>query len=305
VCIFDHAAQILECDTFPNSPDSEPAVFRMLARYRHVARPRPRQEVSHSLVELLLVAGKTIGYGVLKTFEHFEVGYSCFFGKLPARCLHLSLAGIELAFGQAPVPISRTPEKQIEGLSFIEMELVRGTSLAEQVRAEGPLPPLQAVRLCAETLAALARVHQGGIVHRDIKPGNILVDQEGRARLTDFGLSRLLEETTTLAGTDRVVGSPHFMAPEQWRGEAVSARTDLYATGLVLYFALTARLPYEGESLVSLMYRHLHDPLLRAGEPYPLPDYLCQVIRRATEKHPAARFESAEEFRCALLALEE
>jgi serine/threonine-protein kinase len=90
------------------------------------------------------------------------------------------------------------------------------------------------------------------------------------------------------------------MAPEQWRGEAVSIQTDIYAMGLVLYYALTSRLPYEGESLVALMYKHLHEPLLEQGGTYALPDYLVEVIRRATEKAPEQRFESAEEFAVAL-----
>jgi serine/threonine protein kinase len=190
----------------------------------------------------------------------------------------------------------------VEGLSFIEMELVRGTSLREHVERKGPLPAPEACRLCREMLSGLGEVHRRQVVHRDVKPDNVLIDEQGRARLTDFGLSRFLEETTSLTASDKVVGSPHFMAPEQWRGEPVSVRTDLYAAGLVLYYALTARLPYEGESLASLMYRHLHEPLLAAAEHYEFPDYLAQVIRRATEKKPEDRFESASEFAEALRA---
>jgi serine/threonine protein kinase len=187
-----------------------------------------------------------------------------------------------------------------EGLSFIEMEFVAGASLREHVRREGALPAQEACRLCVEALSGLARVHQERIVHGDVKPDNILIDEKGRARLTDFGLSRLLEETTSLSASHKIVGSPHFMAPEQWRGEAVSIQTDIYAMGLVLYYALTSRLPYEGESLVALMYKHLHEPLLEQGGTYALPDYLVEVIRRATEKAPEQRFESAEEFAVAL-----
>ena len=189
-----------------------------------------------------------------------------------------------------------------EGLSFIEMEFVPGVSLREHVRRRGSLPATEACRLCIEALGGLAAVHGAGIVHRDVKPDNILMDEQGRARLTDFGLSRFLEETTTFGSSDKVVGSPHFMAPEQWRGEAVSAQTDLYAMGLVLYYCLTGRLPYEGGPLVSLMYRHLHEPLVESAAAYPFGDYLAQVIRRATEKAPADRFAGAEEFAAALQA---
>ncbi len=188
-----------------------------------------------------------------------------------------------------------------EGVAFVEMELVRGVSLKTKVRQELPPPAEDACRLCLETLAGLAAVHERKIVHGDIKPGNILIDRDGRARLTDFGISRFLEETTSLTTADRVVGSPHFMAPEQWRGEALTPATDLYALALVLYFALTGRLPWEGQSRFSLMYKHLHEPLLAPREVQPhVPDYLGQVIRRGTEKDPEERFESAEEFAQAL-----
>lgn len=190
-----------------------------------------------------------------------------------------------------------------EGLPFIEMELVSGTTLREHVRREGALPAGRACLLCMQALHGLARVHQEKIIHGDIKPGNILIDEEGRARLTDFGLSRFLEETTTITASRKAVGSPHFMAPEQWRGESLSIPTDLYAVGLVLYYALTGMLPYEGASTVALMYKHLHEPLLEAGQvQILLPQYLGEVIQRATEKAPGRRFESAEEFADALSA---
>ncbi|MHC4789406.1 MAG: serine/threonine-protein kinase, partial [Planctomycetota bacterium] len=184
-----------------------------------------------------------------------------------------------------------------EGVSFIEMEFVEGPSLREKVRREGSLPARQAVRLCAETLSGLACVHGAKMIHRDVKPGNILIDRQERARLTDFGLSRFLEETTSLSASEKVVGSPHFMAPEQWRGESLSPRTDLYAVGMVLYYALSGALPFEGAGAAALMYKHLHEPLLPPGEANPLvPRYLAQVIRRATAKGPAERFGSAAEF---------
>jgi serine/threonine protein kinase len=188
-----------------------------------------------------------------------------------------------------------------EGLSYIEMELVPGASLRERVRREGPPPVGEAVRICGEALAGLARLHERDIVHRDVKPSNVLLDEGGRARLTDFGIARFLEETTSLGSADRLVGSPHFMAPEQWRGEPVSPRTDVYAMGLVLYFALSGHLPYEGRGLAALMYGHLHEPLLEPAAGYPLPERFCAVIRRAIEKRPEARFADAEEFRHALV----
>ncbi len=188
-----------------------------------------------------------------------------------------------------------------EGLAFIEMQLVEGPSLRERMRRDGPMPPEQACLLCRQVLAGLAQVHRHGIVHGDIKPGNILLRGDGVPLLTDFGIARLLEETTSETPGSKVVGSPHFMAPEQWRGERLTLATDLYAMGLVLYSALLARLPYEGQSRVALMYKHLHEPLLDPQEYYPeIPRYLAEVIVRATEKPVAERFGNAEEFAGAL-----
>jgi serine/threonine protein kinase len=188
-----------------------------------------------------------------------------------------------------------------EGVAFMEMELVPGGCLHKLVDREGPLPAEQACLLCLQALQGLAAVHRARMIHGDIKPRNILIDEKGRARLTDFGLARFAEETTSISAHERVVGSPHFMAPEQWRGEELAPATDLYAMGLVLYFALTGRLPYDGEVPVALMYKHLHEPLIEPGAVlYQVPDYLAQVIRRATEKDPAERFQSAEEFAQAL-----
>ncbi len=188
-----------------------------------------------------------------------------------------------------------------EGIPYIEMELVPGVSLHETVRRRGPLRAGEACRLCAETLDALQEVHGRKIVHGDVKPGNILIHEDGAARLTDFGVSRLLEETTSLTTTGRLMGSPHFMAPEQWRGEALSPATDLYAMGLVLYYALLGRLPYGDRTHLALMYQHLYEPLLDPREPSPLiPDPVADVIRRATEKAPRDRFATAREFAAAL-----
>ncbi|MFO7957845.1 MAG: serine/threonine-protein kinase [Candidatus Brocadiia bacterium] len=188
-----------------------------------------------------------------------------------------------------------------EGVPFIEMELIHGRSLRERVERQGPPPARETCRLCMEALAGLRAVHEAGIVHGDIKPANILIDESGTARLTDFGISKFLEETTTITTADRIVGSPHFMAPEQWRGERLTPATDLYAAGLVLYYAVTGRLPYGRETRLALMYKHLHEELLEPGEfPPRVPDYLGQVIRRAAEKDPEDRFESASELADAL-----
>jgi len=188
-----------------------------------------------------------------------------------------------------------------EGMPFIEMEFVEGLSLRRHVQRHGPMQPGAACRVVSQALAGLEQVHRARIVHGDVKPGNILIDSAGRARLTDFGVAKFLEETTSLRSLSRAVGSPHFMAPEQWTGGLLSPRTDVYAMGLVLYYALTGRLPYEGATGPALMYRHLHEPLFGVGEPAGLvPMHLARVIERAASKDGQGRYASADEFRRAL-----
>jgi len=185
-----------------------------------------------------------------------------------------------------------------EGVPFVEMELVRGVSLDRRVKADGPIAPLEACTICAQTLSGLECVHRARIVHGDVKPGNIMVDELGRARLTDFGIATFLEETTSLTAGGRAIGSPHFMAPEQWRGEPLSPRTDVYAMGLVLYFMLTGSRPYEGQTGPALMYKHLEGAA--AELKWGMPERLRQIIRHATRTEPEERFAGAEEFRDAL-----
>jgi len=184
-----------------------------------------------------------------------------------------------------------------EGVPFVEMEFLPAGSVKDLVEREGPMLWQDACRVVSEALSALCQAHKEQVIHRDLKPGNILLDGQGHAKLTDFGLCKLLEETTTT----RVVGSPHFMAPEQWTGSQVGPWTDIYAVGLSLYFLITAHLPFEGENALSLMYKHLHFPVPDASQWAPnVPLPLLELIRKATAKEPSQRFGSAEEFRTAL-----
>jgi serine/threonine protein kinase len=188
-----------------------------------------------------------------------------------------------------------------EGVPYIEMELVQASSLREYVRRNGPLPAGRACTVCQGALAGLGAVHAHGAVHGDVKPGNILLDTDGRARLTDFGLSRLVRETTSL-GTKAAVGTPHYMAPEQWRGGSVGRAADIYGMGLVLLFTLTGRPPWEARTPSVLMYKHLHEPVLPPTGHILVPAGLADMITHATAKAAEDRFESAAEFADALAA---
>jgi serine/threonine-protein kinase len=193
----------------------------------------------------------------------------------------------------------------IGGVPYMEMEFVPGGALRDEVHKRVRLPAGQAVELCCQALEGLHGVHRLGMVHGDVKPANILLDADGRARVTDFGLSRFLEETTSASDTTGLVGSPYYLAPECWTGAAATPAADIYAMGLVLYFALTGRHPWQGRSPAAIMCGHLQQPLLPQGEQHPfIPAYLADVIRRASAKLPAQRFGDAAEFAESLSAFE-
>ena len=170
-----------------------------------------------------------------------------------------------------------------DGCPFVVMDFVEGESLAAQLR-RGPLPVGVVVDMGAVLAAALAHVHGHGIVHRDIKPGNVLLDGAGRAWLADFGIARIIDATRVTA-TGVVIGTAAYMAPEQVRGEAVGPAADVYALGLVLLEAVTGRREYEGGAVESAMARLHRNP--RVGSD--IPDPLATVVRRMTLAEPADR----------------
>jgi len=188
-----------------------------------------------------------------------------------------------------------------EGVPYVEMELMSGGSLAELVARKGPVPWPEACGYLLQALSALDASHAAGIVHRDVKPSNILLDAAGRARLGDFGLCKLVRETTSLTPPGAVLGSPHFMAPEQWTGGQVGPWTDVYASALVAYFLLTGRRPFEGQDALSLLYSHLHVPLPDPRALVPdIPLVLVQAVRKGAAKGREERFRSAGEFAAAV-----
>jgi CHASE2 domain-containing sensor protein len=188
------------------------------------------------------------------------------------------------------------------GLLFIAMRLVRGPSLADVFAREAPLAPHRAVELVVQIAAALGAAHARGLVHRDVKPANVLLHERDHAYLTDFGVTRELgAEGLTTAGER--LGTVDYMSPEQCAGERVGPAADIYSLGCLLYEALTGRVPYPGASEAARIAAHLHDPIPRASEHWPsAPEALDGVIVRALDKHPGRRFISAAMFASALLA---
>ena len=187
-----------------------------------------------------------------------------------------------------------------DGTPYIVMERVPGETLAETLGRQGPLEPARAARIAAEVARALGVAHAAGIVHRDVKPGNVMVTPEGRAKLMDLGIARSLDgETITRAST--VLGTAGYVSPEQVRGERVDARSDLYSLGCVLYEMVTGRPPFEAGSPVAVAYRHIHEDPAPPSDVVPgVPPSIDAVTRRAMAKDPGDRFASAGEFAAAL-----
>ena len=179
---------------------------------------------------------------------------------------------------------------------MLVMELVDGQPLSALI-GDGALAPEVATDLIAQAGEGLAAAHRGGIVHRDVKPGNLLVTPRGEVKVTDFGIARAAD-AASLTMTGHLVGTPHYLSPEQAEGGRATPRSDVYALGVVLYECLTGTKPFDSESPVVTALRHVRDPL----PPLPdrVPERLRAVVDRACSKDPAARFADGAEMAAAL-----
>ncbi len=175
---------------------------------------------------------------------------------------------------------------------YIVMELVRGRTLKEIIQEEAPLGVARIIDLGRQISEALEYAHRHQIVHRDVKPHNILVTEEGRAKIADFGIAMALG-ASSLTQSGYVVGSAHYISPEQARGDPITSYSDLYSTGVVLYEMATGRLPFEGETSVAVALKQIQDEPVPPRKLNPrIPESLQAVILRAMDKHPSERFES-------------
>ncbi|MGH3737331.1 MAG: Stk1 family PASTA domain-containing Ser/Thr kinase [Micromonosporaceae bacterium] len=188
-------------------------------------------------------------------------------------------------------------------LPYIVMEYVNGRTLKEVLAAEGRIMPRRAMEIVADTCAALDFSHRHGIIHRDIKPGNVMLTRTGQVKVMDFGIARALAAgTSTMTATSAVIGTAQYLSPEQARGETVDARSDVYATGCVLYELMCGQPPFIGDNPVSVAYQHVREDPRPPSDINPdiNPD-VDAVVLKALAKNPVNRYQSAGEMRADLL----
>ncbi|SEP12816.1 Stk1 family PASTA domain-containing Ser/Thr kinase [Trujillonella endophytica] len=197
--------------------------------------------------------------------------------------------------GEDRTPTGNTP--------YIVMEYVEGETLRDVLRREGVLPPERAMSLAADICGALDFSHRNGIVHRDVKPGNVMITPAGAVKVMDFGIARAVSDSAaTMTSTAAVIGTAQYLSPEQARGEGVDARSDVYSLGCLLYELVTGAPPFTGDSPVSVAYQHVReDPRLPSSINPAIAPELDSILLKAMSKNPANRYQSAAEMRNDLL----
>ncbi|MGW2048732.1 protein kinase domain-containing protein [Streptomyces sp. NPDC001858] len=199
------------------------------------------------------------------------------------------------------VSVFDTGEDEVEGLTtpYIVMEYIEGRPLGsvldEDVRQQGAMPVDKALKITADVLAALEISHEMGLVHRDIKPGNVMMTKRGVVKVMDFGIARAMQSgVTSMTQTGMVVGTPQYLSPEQALGRGVDARSDLYSVGIMLFQLVTGRLPFEADSPLAIAYAHVQEePVAPSSINRALPPAVDALVARALKKNPNERFPTA------------
>jgi len=205
----------------------------------------------------------------------------------------------------AIVAVYDTGEAETTGgpLPYIVMEYVDGVTLRDIVHTDGPIPPRRAIEIIADACQALNFSHQHGIIHRDVKPANIMISKTGAVKVMDFGIARALADSgNSVTQTAAVIGTAQYLSPEQARGESVDARSDVYSLGCVLYEILTGQPPFVGDSPVAVAYQHVReDPVPPSRKNPGISPELDAVVLKALAKNPDNRYQTAAEMRTDLV----
>ncbi|MBI4612802.1 MAG: serine/threonine protein kinase [Planctomycetes bacterium] len=233
-----------------------------------------------------LKLGRTVAIKVLArafSSDEKQVGRFKREGKAAARLNHPNVATIHNI-------------DDLEGLHYIIMEFLEGRNLEAVVESDGPLDPREAARFVARVAEALHVAHQAKVVHRDIKPANLFLTNAGEIKITDFGLARDYGADDGLTRTGQIVGTPHFMSPEQGEGKQVDARSDIYSLGCSFYFLLTGKKPFEGDSPIAVMVAHIREQPVLPHEINPkVPPAMSQVVLKMMAKTPEERYPTMAE----------
>ncbi len=189
-----------------------------------------------------------------------------------------------------------------DGVGYIVLEYVEGSTLKEIIKSGGPLSPKVAINITCQVLDALSHAHECGIIHRDVKPQNVIITPKGRAKLADFGIARDAASTTRTFAGQNVVGSVHYISPEQARGENVTAASDIYSCAIMLYEMLTGEVPFGGDNSVAIALKHLQEDIMPPRELNPrIPRALDDIVVRSASKNPRQRYATARQMKADLL----
>src|SRR3984957_14153656 len=263
--------------------------------------PRPPLSGRYELVHLVARGGMAEGYRAHDRLLDRPVAVKVLFPELSIdrtfveRFRREAQAAANLSHPHI-VPVFDWGEDN--GTYFIVMEFIDGRPLSSILRTAGPLHPDRAAEIAADVALALDYAHRHGVIHRDIKPGNVLITDEGQVKVTDFGIARAVNTDESLTQTGAVMGTATYFSPEQAEGLGVDARSDIYSLGVVIYEMLTGRPPFLGDTPVSVASKHVRDiaPTPREIlETVPVP--IEAVTMKAMAKLPDARYQGAEDFR--------
>ncbi len=190
-------------------------------------------------------------------------------------------------------------------IHYIVMELIEGRTLSDYIKAQGPMPYPKVIALSKQIAAALAFAHKNHIIHRDVKPHNVMITPNGTAKITDFGIAKAVNAATIVDNTEGIIGSVHYFSPEQARGGYVDEKSDIYSLGIVMYEMLTGRVPFDGDNPVNIALMHINGEMVPPSKIVDgVPPALEHIILKCTDKYPVNRFASADELIEALNNLE-